>query len=226
MKRQLRLSLQRPTSHRREDLIVSEANAAAVSRIDAWPAWPGGALALVGPAGCGKTHLARIWAERSSATELPASTRPDQLDPLRGHPVLVEDADKVNGDVLFHLINMAGEPGGALLLTARSRPTAWPSLAPPDLKSRLNALTVAEVEAPDDDILLGVLRKFFRERNIRPTDDVFAYLVRRMERSVPVALDLVERLDEASGAEHRPVSRALAREVLEEGPQTGNLFAS
>ena len=225
MKPQLRLPLQRPPSYRREDLITSTANAAAAASLDAWPAWPGGVLALVGPAGCGKTHMARIWAERCGAAELGAEVGPDQLEALRKRPVLVEAADGADAELLFHLINMAGDAGAGLLLTARSRPTSWPC-AVPDLRSRLNALTVVEIEPPDDAILLGVLRKFFRERNIRPADDVFAYLVRRMERSVPVALDLVERLDEASGAEHRPVSRALAREVLEEGPETGNLFGN
>ena len=223
VKPQLRLPLQRPPSYRREDLVVSRANAAAVAVLDAWPAWPAGAVALVGPAGCGKTHLVNIWAERSGAARLQPGALPGQLDALRGRPVVVEAADEADGEVLFHLINMAEDCGG-LLLTSRIRPTAWHASVP-DLKSRLNALAVAEIEAPDDVILLGVLRKFFRERNIRPADDVFAYLVRRMERSVPVAWDLVERLDEASGGEHRPVSRALAREVLEEGPETGNLFA-
>ena len=52
-------------------------------------------------------------------------------------------------------------------------------------------------------VLEGVLRKFFRERNIRPEDDVPAYLARRIERSVPVAYDVVARIDDPQGVEAR-----------------------
>ena len=224
MTRQLRLELNRAPGHGREEFIVSNANADAVRVIDAWPAWHGGALALVGPAGSGKTHLARTWAADAGAAELDAGASSHGLAPFRSRPILLEDADRADPETLFHLINMAGQPGGGLLLTARSLPAAWPA-GLPDLASRLKALTVAELGAPDDVILEGVLRKFFRERNIRPLGDVYPYLVRRMERSIPVALALVERLDEASDAEQRPVSRALARQVLEEEVETAELFA-
>jgi chromosomal replication initiation ATPase DnaA len=221
--RQFRLELQRPPSFRAEDFIVSATNAAAMRAIDAWPSWHGGVLALVGPEGSGKTHLARIWAERSGATELKPAARPEDLEALRGRPILMESADAAGSETLFHLINMAGHDGGSLLLTARTAPAAWPSSLP-DLRSRLNAIETVEIEPPDDELLEGILIKFFRERNIRPADDVFPYLIRRMERSVPVALALVERLDAAADAEQRPVTRALARQIMEEGEQSPDLF--
>lgn len=225
MNRQLRFDLTRPTSYRREEFIVSAANAEAVRMLESGAPWHGGALALVGPKDSGKTHLALAWAERTGAFLINGGDPVDDLAGLSGSAVLLEDAERASAEVLFHLINMAGEPGGALLLTSRALPGAWPA-ALPDLRSRLNALPVAELGAPDDDILQGVLEKFFRERNIRPTDEVFAYLIRRMERSVPVARELVERLDEAAAAENREISRGLAREVLEDGVPTANLFAT
>lgn len=215
MNRQLRLQLRRSPDFARETFIVSQANADAVRALDAWPKWHGGALALVGPPGSGKTHLAQSWRARVGAAALATDARLTDLVGLHGRPVLIEDGDRTDPETLFHLINMAAEPGGGLLVTSRSAPSTWPSSLP-DLRSRLNALQVAELGAPDDEILEGVLQKFFRERNIRPAEDVFPYLVRRMERSVPVALALVEKLDEASDAERRPVSRALARQILEE----------
>jgi chromosomal replication initiation ATPase DnaA len=222
MTRQLRLKLGRPVSFAREDFVTGPSNAQAITALDAWPAWPGGALALVGPEGVGKTHLAREWAGRASALIL------DRLAPdiaaAAGRPVLIEDVDQgADDEALFHLINMAGREGAGMLLTAREAPAAWTTQLP-DLRSRLNALFVAEIEEPDDEVLEGVLRKFFRERSIRPPREVFPYLLRRMERSIPFAREIVKRLDEAADDEQRPISRTLARQILEDDTENLDLF--
>jgi chromosomal replication initiation ATPase DnaA len=226
LSRQFRLNLDRTETFRREDLVVSAANAEAVKTIESWPAWPvGGALALIGPEGSGKSHLASVWAATAGAAVIPAKGKVD-LGALRGRPVLYEDADRDRtrrDEILFHLFNMASQDGGGLLLTGRSPPSGW-SAELPDLRSRLNGAPVALLLEPDDAVLESMLRKFFRERNIRPTEDVFPYLLRRMERSAPKAREMVRRLDEAADAEGRAVSRALARQILEAEPPTMSLF--
>lgn len=211
--RQLRLKLKRPASHARSDFAPSPTNAGAVKAVDRWPDWPAGALALVGPEGAGKTHLALAWAQDVDAAVYGPGA---DLSALEGRPVLVEDVDRggVEDEALFHLFNMAGFKGGGLLLTARTAPSAWKTTLP-DLRSRLNALTVAELGEPDDALLRKMLEKFFRERSIRPGEDVYEYLLRRIERSVPVAREVVRRLDEAADEQQRPISRVLAREVLD-----------
>ena len=216
---QLRLSLQRPPTYARDEFIVGPSNAFAVRTVDSWPAWPAGALALTGPDGSGKTHVARAWAEAHGAVEL--DRRDPDLARAAGRPVLLEDVDQgVADEALFHLINLAARTGGGLLLTARTAPAGWPTgLA--DLRSRLNALFVAEIEEPDDTVLEGVLRKFFRERSIRPPKEVYPYILRRMERSIPGARELVRKLDEAAEG---PISRLLAREILEGDTQNLDLF--
>ncbi|HEY2359240.1 MAG TPA: DnaA/Hda family protein [Phenylobacterium sp.] len=222
MARQLRLSLKRPAAHTRDAFIEGASNTDALTALDAWPRWPGGALVLVGPEGVGKTHLARAWAAGASAVILDREA-PD-LAAAAEHPALLEDVDQGVGDeALFHLINLAARKTASLLLTARTAPATWAATLP-DLRSRLNALMVAEIAPPDDDVLSGVLRKFFRERNIRPHDDVYPYLLRRMERSIPGAREIVRRLDETEDGEMRPVSRVLAREILEGDTENLDVF--
>jgi chromosomal replication initiation ATPase DnaA len=220
MARQLRLRLDRPAAFHRDEFVAGPSNATAAAAVDAWPTWLGGALAIVGPEGAGKSHLAQAWAARTGAAVL------DRADPdivaAIGRPVLVEDVDQGAPDeALFHLINIAARDGTGLLLTARKAPTLWAS-GLPDLRSRLNALHVVEIEAPDDTVLEGVLRRFFRARNIRPPEEVYPYLLRRMSRSIPDAAEIVRRLDEAGDAELKPVTRVLARQILEGEP--GDLF--
>ncbi|PTS87660.1 chromosomal replication initiator DnaA, partial [Caulobacter sp. HMWF009] len=191
--------------------------------LDTWPDWAEGRLALVGPAGTGKTHLARSWAQQADAVVVEAAdpdAAPLDLPALRGRAVLVEDADRraegraLDDEALFHLINMAGVDGGSLLLTARLAPVAWDS-AVPDLRSRLNALPVARIEAPDDIVLEAVLRRAFAARAITPAHDVYPYLLRRIPRSAAEAIAVVELLDEAAAAQGRPVNRLLAGQVLD-----------
>jgi chromosomal replication initiation ATPase DnaA len=204
--RQLRLPLQREPSVRREDFVISAANAEAVRLLDAWPNWPGGVLALVGPEGSGKTHLAQAWLTRAGRDA-----------------TLIEDADALSDDeALFHRLNDA-PLGAGLLLTSRLRPIAWPANLP-DLRSRLNALSVAELAEPDDELLSGVMLKLFLERGIRPTEDVLPFLLRRVERSVPAIRALVDRIDEAADQEGRAITRAFVRQFLEIEADTPDLF--
>jgi chromosomal replication initiation ATPase DnaA len=147
----------------------------------------------------------------------------DDVSPPPAGPVLLEDADRRDGDRwLFNLIDRV-DADDPLLLTARLPPRLWPASLP-DLRSRLNALDVVEIGPPDDGVLEGILRKLFRDRHIRPDGDLLAYLLRRMERSAPAAADLVDRLDQAADAAGRSVNRALARDVLETGDSSGDLF--
>lgn len=215
MARQLRLSLGREGPPSLDDFARGPSNAEALAAVEAWPAWRDGCLALVGPEGAGKSHIARAWAQAAGALILDPGRR--DVAAAAGRPVLVEDADGgASTEGLFHLINLAARPGGGLLLTARIRPAAWTTTLP-DLRSRLNALPVAEIDPPDDEVLEGVLRRFFRDRNIRPPEEVYPYLLTRMSRSIPDAAEIVRRLDEAGDAGFRPVTRVLARQILDEG---------
>jgi chromosomal replication initiation ATPase DnaA len=217
---QLRLDLRSEPPKGAEDFVVSPSNLDAVRMVEAWPHWRAGCLVLVGPADCGKTHLAGVWRERVGAVE--AAAQP--LAALVGRPVLMEDADGgFDDERLFHLIEMAAQSGGGLLLTARRPPVEWLTRLP-DLRSRLNALPVAEISAPDDTVLEALLRRFFDARHITPPADLFAYLLPRMTRSAPAAKALVARIDDEALVRGVAVSRALARQILEIDAETGELF--
>lgn len=217
---QMRLPLQRDLPDGAEGFVVSDCNRLARDALADWPDRIGGVMALCGPEGSGKSRLGQIWAERVGAVALHGAEAA-LIDPLEleGRPVLLDRARDVDDETLFHLINLAQAPGGALLLVSREPPAAW-ATALPDLRSRLDAVRTVAVEAPDDAVLAAMLEARFAERGIRPARDVVPYLLRRIDRSAAAAAEVVERLD----AMHRPVTRALAREVVEGGEASGELF--
>lgn len=208
---QLRLPLHNDAPDLGADFVRSDCNAEAFDVLSRWPDGAGRVMALCGPAGSGKSRLAAIWAERVGAVGLNGSEAAlvDPLD-LEGRPVLLDIAQDADEETLFHLINLAQADGGALLLVSRPSPRLWKA-ALPDLRSRLDAMRVVAIEAPDDIVLAAILRARFAERAMTPGDDVIDYLVRRIDRSADAAADIVARMD----ALHRPVTRALARQALE-----------
>lgn len=215
MIRQLAFDLPSAEAMTRADFFVAPSNALALQTVEDWRNWPGRKLLLIGPEGSGKTHLARVWAELSGAVVIPASAL-RTLDPsaLGASSVAVEDADRLDGAEaeLFHLHNLVTQ-SASLLLTAQRPPRDW-GLRLPDLISRLQAAPLARLEAPDDALLSAVLVKLFADRQVAVPANLIPYLVSRMPRSIGAARALVAALDAAALAQGRPITRALAGELL------------
>ncbi|HTS91442.1 MAG TPA: DnaA/Hda family protein [Stellaceae bacterium] len=199
------------------DFMVAPCNAQAVQWIDRWPNWPAPALTIHGPPGCGKTHLARVFAQRSGAAVIDAAALsservPDLLG--TGQAAVVDDAERAQSEPLLHLYNELAERRGHLLLTAGEAPARWrDTLA--DLRSRLAAAPTIAVAPPDDALLAALLLKLFGDRQLTVGEDLLRFLLPRMERSFEAARRLVAALDRAALSEQRAITVPLARAVLD-----------
>jgi chromosomal replication initiation ATPase DnaA len=209
--RQLPFDLGHVPGRTRDDFIVTPSNAEALALVDRWPDWPGTVVVLAGPPGSGKSHLAAIWRDMAGARPLSPDAIGQDIPPA----ALVEDADEARLDEpgLFHLINALKGAGGHLLLTARRFPAAW-GVCLPDLASRLKAATTVEIREPDDALLAGVISKLFADRQVEVDAAVVQFLVRRIERSLSTAIDVVDRLDREALERKTRITRALAAEVV------------
>src|SRR5438552_17616940 len=119
--RQLALALPHSESFAREDFLAGASNKAAFGLIERWPDWPDRALALVGPEGAGKSHLATIWAETAGARRVSARAlgETDLLASLATGALVVEDASaQLDERALFHLLNLVREEEAFLLVTS------------------------------------------------------------------------------------------------------------
>ena len=214
--RQLALALPHAESFARDDFLTGTSNADALATIERWPDWADRVLALTGPEGAGKSHLAAIWAEKAGARRVSARAlgETDLLGSLATGALVVEDASAALDErALFHLLNLVREEDGYLLLTAWSAPATW-GVALPDLVSRLRALPVVTVSAPDDALLRAVMVKLFADRQLSVDENLIAYLATRIERSFAAAREAVAQLDREALRQKRGVTRALAAELL------------
>jgi chromosomal replication initiation ATPase DnaA len=200
---------------------VSDGNREALAWIDRWPDWPAPALALSGPAGSGKTHLAGIWAAQAKAAVLDAPDLADKSIPdlttlTKTHAaILIDHADRAVERVLFHLYNLMRERRGHLLLLAELPPAHW-HIKLPDLASRLRAAPAIAVAPPDDELLGSIILKQLADRQLHAGPGVVQYLVARMERSAEAARRVVAALDQRALSERREIDRRLAADVLAE----------
>ncbi len=215
--RQLVLALDHAVSFAREDFLPGPSNAAALALIERWPDWPDRIMALVGPQGSGKSHLAAIWAQAAGARVLAAKLLDDTALPaaLATGALVVEDLEAAGLDerALFHLLNLAREERAYVLLTARSAPAGFP-VTIRDLGSRLRVLPSVALASPDDGLLRALIVKLAADRQLAVDAALVNYLANRIERSVAAANAAVARLDEEAMRQHRPVTRALAAELF------------
>jgi chromosomal replication initiation ATPase DnaA len=202
----------------REDFLVSDSNAAAVALIDRWPDWPVGAAVIAGSKGSGKTHLANVWLLRSGARIFEASEiSRDGVPAIAavGSAAIENVQELADEAALFHLLNLVREQRLQVLLTTDTAPGDL-GVKLPDLRSRLNALPLASIAAPDDPLLRAVLVKLFADRQLSVEPHVIDYVLVRMERSMLGAERLVAEADRQALRLQRRVTRAVAAAALDE----------
>lgn len=213
---QLAFELGHTASQSEADFLVGDGNALAHSRVLAFPNWPDPITLLIGPAKSGKSHLARIFADRAGAE----FARIDDLERLArdggSRPLVVEDVDRLAYDEarLFHLLNQAMRDQRPLLLTARGEVSAWP-LATDDVRSRARRATAYSLELTDDIQLSQMFVKLFDDRQIAVDPKIVAYLVARMERSAEEVVILADLMDRLALEKGSAINRAIAAAALE-----------
>ena len=218
--RQLAFVLPHAESLTRDNFLEGPANEAGLALIDRWPEWPNRIMLLVGPEGSGKSHLAAIWAEQAGARSISAHALTATAVPgaLATGALVVEDLKSPDVDerALFHLMNLAREEEAFVLITARI-PASALQFELRDLRSRLRAVPTVSLLPPDDQLFRALIVKFCADRQLAVDETVVSYLATRIERSYAAVRQAVELLDTEALRLGRPVTRALAAELLRNG---------
>lgn len=216
--RQLAFDLGHRPAFGRDDFLVAPGNEEAVQWIDRWPNWPSHVLALFGPPGCGKSHLAQVFALKARAVALASpDLSVEHVGTVLGRAgaFVVEEGDLADERALLHLFNGVREVQGSLLLTGREPPARW-TVKLADLSSRLASIPAVRIAPPDDEMMQAVIVKLFADRQLGVGPDVVAYVTRRIDRSFSAARELVEAADKSSLAGQRPITVPLIKSIIGE----------
>lgn len=212
---QLAFELDHAPSHAEADFIVGDGNELAYAHVMAFPNWPGPLTLVTGPSKAGKSHLARIWADRAGA-ETPDAGAIEELARAGGTiPLVIEDVDRGGYDeaALFHLLNQSMRDGRPVLMTARAPVANWP-FETDDLKSRARLAALFTVSTSDDIHLSQMFVKLFGDRQVAVDPKIIAYLVARMERSPEEAVVLAGLMDRMALERGSAITRSIAAEAL------------
>lgn len=201
-----------------ETMEISSANRAICAALRNVSRWPYHAFCLIGPFGSGVTTLASAWAEDREGNYLHASEfnriKHKDIDTLASKDVVIDDIDLLKkADGLLMLLSSVKRHDTHVLLTSHTVPSTW-QFQSPDLNSRLQAAPIAEIPAPDEDLMRARLRRAFARSVLDLPQSVEDYLVTRLGLDYSQIEHSVERLAGASG--ERPLTIPLAREILGE----------
>jgi chromosomal replication initiation ATPase DnaA len=219
------LNLPHEESYLAQDFIVTESNRTAYLLATDETLWQSPVASITAPAGAGKTHLAHIACERwRSLGHTPRLVRVEEYDALLATtlaetlittPCALELPSIItHEDRLAQCINVARARSIPLLLTSRTTPIASTQVRLKDLSSRLKSVLEIALAAPDDTLLEVMLSKAFVDRQLRASEDVIAYLLKRLERSGAMVRMVVDTLDRSALAQQRTLTIPFVRDTL------------
>ncbi len=200
------------------DFIHAESNAAARAWIARPSEWPERRLAIWGEAGCGKTHLMRIWAGRVGADVWAGAALRGLPERLPAGGIGIDDIDFVPDETtLFHWLNAARDAQVPVLITSQAPPARLPTQLP-DLASRLRAFTAVGIDPPEDALLRALLAHLLSDRQWRLDLDVQERILPLLPRQPGQLREFIARLDRSQLAAGGRVTLALVKGILAELP--------
>lgn len=175
------------------------------------------AIAVIGSRQSGKSRLLSILCG-GRVHHADTLSAPAAASFSNDAPVAIDDAERADPLALFAWINAAMDGSAPLLLAAQRRPAAWPAAASPvpDLTSRLNALPVLVLDAPDDALLSSALTEALRQAGVRASHSAIEAILPRVCRRFDSVLAIANSAGRLSM--EIPSVKALLEAALSDNP--------
>ena len=201
-----------------ESFISSDFNKIALTLVQSWPNWPNSKfLSIYGPKGSGKTHISKLWANKSKAKIITTIENSDIYIISKNNDAFVldnvEPGEKWPDKLFFHFINHLIDTRKYLIITSL-KPLNKFNWKLPDLNSRLSSITSTSISFPDDNSLIKIMMKQLADRQITINLENIKYILNRIERSFEEITEIIEILDHLSLSKKKPLTISLIKEAL------------
>ena len=198
------------------DYYVSRRNYLAFNLIQNWPKWERKILNISGDTFSGKTHLAKIFQDRSNALYLDhLDINEDVFKKIKlNESIVIDDFEKIkNENLLYSLFNLIYQDNKYLLILS-NRTISKMNYSLDDLNSRAKNCIFAQIENPDDDLIFAIIVKSFSDRQIKLEKKLLEFIIKRIDRSYGKIYEFIYKVDELSLKKKKPINLKTIREIL------------
>ena len=169
-------------------------------------------ILLIGPNKSGKTHLGKIWQKNNNAVSYE-----NNFEIILNYKknIFIDDFLKnINEEKIFHLINHCSINKLTILLTSKKEVFEHNFLLK-DLVSRLKTFNLLRINFPDDDLIINLIIKLLHDKQIIiKNEEIFHYILKRIERSYEEIFLLIENIDKLSLKKKRELTIPLIKKLL------------
>ena len=169
-------------------------------------------ILLIGPNKSGKTHLGKIWQKNNNAISYE-----NNFEIILNYKknIFIDDFLKnINEEKIFHLINHCSINKLTILLTSKKEVFEHNFLLK-DLVSRLKTFNSLRIDLPDDDLIINLMIKLLHDKQIIiKNEEIFHYILKRIERSYEEIFLLIENIDKLSLKKKRELTIPLIKKLL------------
>ncbi len=183
---------------------------------------------LWGKPGSGRTHLLQACCHKAAQQNLSVIYLPlKQLPELS--PQILEDLEKIKlvclddldnivgnklwEEAIFHTFNKLKAQNNRLVIAASAPPKNL-NFVLADLKSRLSAAMIVQIQALNDTQKKTALRLRAKARGFELADQVCQYLLQHYSRDTSSIFAFLDRLDQASLTSQRKITIPFIKKVL------------
>ena len=168
-------------------------------------------LFLYGPTKSGKSFLSQIWLKKNNGVEL----KNNHVSLINNKDnVLIDDLLFFDQEKLFHIVNNCILNNLKILITSNKKINEI-DFKYKDLSSRLRTFSILEINQPNDEMLLAILTKLLVDKQfIINSNDIFEYILRRVDRTYQGINEIVNKLDILSLEKKRQLTIPLIKEIL------------
>ena len=166
---------------------------------------------LYGPKNSGKSYLAKIWLKNNNAIEY--NNNYETLLNISSN-ILIDNLIFYDQEKIFHIVNKCILNNSKILITSDIKINSI-DFKFNDLSSRLKTFSNLEINQPNDEMLLAILTKLLVDKQfIINSNEIFEYILRRVDRSYQGINEIVKKLDILSLEKKRQLTIPLIKEIM------------